>query len=52
VTVRPEAGLRETMAAFRSHAGRSMPVADGGGRLRGLLFRKDFLEALDREVHR
>jgi CBS domain-containing membrane protein len=52
VTVRPEAGFREMMAAFRGHPGRSMPVADAGGRLQGLLFRKDFLEALDREVHR
>jgi CBS domain-containing protein len=50
--VRPEAGFREMMAAFRGHAGRSMPVADADGRLRGLLFRKDFLEALDREAHR
>ena len=52
ITVRPEAGFREMMAAFRAHAGRSMPVADAEGRLRGLLFRKDFLEALDREAHR
>lgn len=52
VTVRPEAGFRETMAAFRGHPGRSMPVADAQGRLRGLLLRKDFLEALDREAHR
>lgn len=52
VTVRPEAGLRDMMAAFRGHAGRSMPVADADGRLRGLVFRKDFLEAIDREVHR
>ena len=52
VTVRPEAGFRDMMAAFRKHAGRSMPVADADGRLRGLLFRKDFLEALDRGSHR
>ena len=51
VTVRPEAGFREMMAAFRQHAGRSMPVADAQGRLRGLLLRKDFLEALDRGAH-
>ncbi len=31
VTVRPEAGFRETMAAFRGHPGRSMPVADAAG---------------------
>ena len=52
ITVLPEAGLRETMSAFRRHAGRSMPVADAQGRLAGLLLRKDFLEAIDREVHR
>jgi CBS-domain-containing membrane protein len=52
VTVRPDAGFREMMAAFRRHPGRGMPVADAEGRLRGLLLRKDFLEALDREVHR
>lgn len=52
VTVRPEAGFREMMAGFRRHAGRSMPVADVDGRLRGLLIRKDFLEVLDREAHR
>lgn len=52
ITVRPEAGFRDMMAAFRRHAGRSMPVADAEGRLRGLLFRKDFLEAIDREAHR
>lgn len=51
VTVRPEAGFREVMAAFRAHTGRSMPVADSDGRLRGILFRKDFLEALDRGAH-
>lgn len=52
ITVKPEAGLREMMAAFRGHVGRSMPVADADGRLRGLVLRKDFLEAIDREVHR
>jgi CBS-domain-containing membrane protein len=52
ITVRPEAGFREMMAAFRRHAGRSMPVADAQGKLRGLLLRKDFLEALDRGAHR
>lgn len=52
ITVLPEAGFRDMMAAFRGHAGRSMPVAGADGRLLGLLFRKDFLEALDREAHR
>lgn len=51
VTVRPEAGFREMMAAFRGHPGRSMPVADAQGKLKGLLLRKDFLEVLDREAH-
>jgi len=48
ITVRPAAGFREMMAAFRRHTGRSMPVAGEDGRLYGLLLRKDFLEALDR----
>lgn len=52
ITVRPEAGFREIVAAFGKHAGRSMPVADADGRLRGLLLRKDFLEALDRGAQR
>jgi CBS-domain-containing membrane protein len=52
VTVRPESSLRETMAAFRRHPGRSMPLADAQGRLAGLLLRKDFLDAIDRRVHR
>jgi CBS-domain-containing membrane protein len=52
ITVRPQAGFREMMAAFRRHTGRSMPVAGEDGRLRGLLLRKDFLEALDRGAHR
>ena len=52
ITVRPDAGFRDMMAAFRRHAGRSMPVADAQGRLKGLLLRKDFLEALDRGAHR
>ena len=51
LSVQPEAGLREMMAAFRRHAGRSMPVADAQGRLRGLLLRKDFLDAIDAGAH-
>ncbi len=51
ITVRPESGFREMMSAFRHHAGRSMPVTDAQGRLRGLLLRKDFLEALDQGAH-
>lgn len=52
VTVRPQAGFREIVAAFRCHAGRSMPVADDDGRLAGMLLRKDFLEALERGANR
>ena len=52
VTVRPQAGFRQIIAAFRRHTGRSMPVVDDDGRLAGMLLRKDFLEALDRGAHR
>jgi len=52
IAVRPQAGFRQIIAAFRQHAGRSMPVVDEGGRLVGMLLRKDFLEALDRGAHR
>lgn len=45
VTVGQEARADEILRAFRSHPGRSMPVVDVGGRLRGLLLRKDFLHA-------
>jgi len=45
VSIRPEAGFRDMVRAFRSHAGRSMPVVDEDGRLLGLLLRKDFLGA-------
>lgn len=52
VTVPPQAGFREIIAAFRRHAGRSMPVTGDDARLRGMLLRKDFLEALARGAHR
>jgi CBS-domain-containing membrane protein len=45
VTVREQAGFTQIMAAFRRHAGRSMPVVDDRDRLVGLLMRKDFLSA-------
>lgn len=45
VTVSEEAGFREIIRAFHSHEGRSMPVVDAEGRLRGLLLRKDFIKA-------
>jgi CBS domain-containing membrane protein len=45
VTVGEGAGFREIVGAFHTHEGRSMPVVDGQGRLRGLLLRKDFVKA-------
>lgn len=45
VTVFEDTGFRDIVGAFHAHAGRSMPVVDGEGRLRGLLLRKDFLKA-------
>jgi CBS domain-containing membrane protein len=45
ITIHEQASVNETLRAFRRHPGRSMPVVDGPGRLRGLLLRKDFLHA-------
>ena len=45
VTVRTTADFRWIVKAFHVHEGRSMPVVDIGGRLRGLLLRKDFVKA-------
>jgi len=45
VTVAEEDGFFAVVAAFRRHDGRSMPVVDAGGHLRGLLLRKDFVHA-------
>ena len=45
VTVPEGAGFGDIVAAFARHEGRSMPVVDAAGRLRGLLLRKDFLGA-------
>ncbi|EGV16864.1 CBS domain-containing protein [Thiocapsa marina] len=45
VTVTEHAGFAQIMAAFKDHGGRSTPVVDDGGRLVGLLMRKDFLAA-------
>jgi CBS domain-containing membrane protein len=50
VTVPSGAGYHEMLAAFRGHDGRSMPVVDPENCLRGLLLRKDFLGAFDREA--
>jgi CBS domain-containing protein len=49
VAVSEKAGFRQILGAFRTHEGRSMPVVDGDGRLRGLLLRKDFLAAFHME---
>jgi len=46
VTVPEDAGPVEIAAGFQAHPGRSMPVVDSAGRLRGLLMRKDFVEQL------
>lgn len=43
VAVTENAGFKEIMEAFHRHGGRSMPVVDASGRLRGLLLRKDFI---------
>ena len=45
VCVTEQARAAEVLGVFRRHPGRSMPVIDGAGRLRGLLLRKDFLHA-------
>ena len=51
VTLGPQADFRAMTSAFGRHAGRSTPVVDADGRLLGLLLRKDFLAALDRQAH-
>ncbi len=45
VCVTEQARAPQLLAAFRRHGGRSMPVIDADGRLRGLLLRKDLLHA-------
>ena len=45
VTVLNDAGFQTIAAAFLRHDGRSTPVVDGGGRLLGLLLRRDFIGA-------
>jgi CBS-domain-containing membrane protein len=45
VTVRTTADFRGIVKAFHVHEGRSMPVVDVGGRLHGMLLRKDFVTA-------
>ena len=50
VTIATDAGCRAIASAFHAHAGRSMPVVDAEGRLRGLLLRKDFVKAYPLEA--
>ena len=50
VTVPEDASFRQILAAFRAHPGRSMPVTDSGGRLRGILLRKDFIASCGTDV--
>ncbi len=45
VCIAEQAGAADMLRAFRRHGGRSMPVTDAAGRLRGLLLRKDLLHA-------
>jgi CBS-domain-containing membrane protein len=45
VTVSEEATFRAIVDAFSRHEGRTMPVVDTNGLLRGVLRRKDFLAA-------
>lgn len=49
VTIYEQAGFFQIIKAFHQHEGRSMPVVDVDGRLRGLLLRKDFIEAFHLE---
>jgi CBS-domain-containing membrane protein len=46
VCVPADAGIRQILAAFRTHPGRRMPVVDADGRLVGMLARKDLLARL------
>ena len=45
VSIFPEAGFMDIMAAFGKHGGRSMPVIAADGKMSGLLLRRDFFEA-------
>lgn len=45
VAIDAEAEFREIVSAFHTHDGRSMPVVDAQGVLKGLLLRKDFVKA-------
>lgn len=45
ITITEKAGFREILQTFHRHEGRSMPVVDEQGHLKGLLLRKDFIKA-------
>jgi CBS domain-containing membrane protein len=49
ITINEHAGFFRIIRSFRQHKGRSMPVVDQDGCLRGLLLRKDFIEAFHLE---
>ena len=49
ITIREQAGFRDIVHAFHRHEGRSMPVVDDEGHLKGLLLRKDFIKARNLE---
>ncbi len=49
-SVPPDAGFAAIGDAFRRCGGRSLPVTDAGGRLLGLLLRKDFVAACGLEA--
>jgi CBS-domain-containing membrane protein len=45
ITIAERARFRHIVHAFHQHEGRSMPVVDDDGHLKGLLLRKDFIKA-------
>lgn len=49
VTIEEHASFFQIIKAFNQHEGRSMPVVDSNGELRGLLLRKDFIEVFHLE---
>lgn len=51
ITICEAARFREIALAFHRHDGRSMPVVDAEGQLKGLLLRKDFIKAHHLEEH-
>ena len=49
ITVTPDAGFQEIVAAFHRHDGRGTPIVDSDGRLLGMLLRKDFFALFNME---